>query len=336
MISNQQQSSSTTSKDVGDDVPMPGFRFHPTDEELLGFYLHRKVEKKPIKIELIKQIDIYKHDPWDLPKHSSMGDNEGYFFCKRGRKYRNSIRPNRVTGSGFWKATGIDKPVYNTSNISSSVRGRDDIIGLKKTLVFYRGSAGKGTKTDWMMHEFRLPPNINHTADKSVNLQEAEVWTLCRIFKRNVTCKKYAPESRDVASKRQQDDTISFRTYGIELSNCESYKYLEGCASFPHNPQQHDRKPISILHNNTNQVKEKVTNINTQFHHVNDQLYNWSASESWYQAQPQSMASNIAIFPNIDHHQDHVNSSDDFIDGSSWDDLRSVVEFAFHDTSNSC
>lgn len=46
---------------------LPGFRFHPTDEELVGFYLKRKVENKPLTIELIKQIDIYKYDPWDLP-----------------------------------------------------------------------------------------------------------------------------------------------------------------------------------------------------------------------------------------------------------------------------
>lgn len=50
-----------------EEVMLPGFRFHPTDEELVGFYLRRKVEKKPISIEIIKQADIYKYDPWDLP-----------------------------------------------------------------------------------------------------------------------------------------------------------------------------------------------------------------------------------------------------------------------------
>ncbi|KAL6998956.1 hypothetical protein U1Q18_000123 [Sarracenia purpurea var. burkii] len=56
------------SKEVDDDdVPLPGFRFHPTDEELVGFYLRRKVEKRPLSIDLIKLVDIYKYDPWDLP-----------------------------------------------------------------------------------------------------------------------------------------------------------------------------------------------------------------------------------------------------------------------------
>jgi hypothetical protein len=50
-----------------DDAVLPGFRFHPTDEELVTFYLRRKVARKPLSMEIIKEMDIYKHDPWDLP-----------------------------------------------------------------------------------------------------------------------------------------------------------------------------------------------------------------------------------------------------------------------------
>lgn len=50
-----------------DEVMLPGFRFHPTDEELVGFYLKRKIQQRSLPIELIKQVDIYKYDPWDLP-----------------------------------------------------------------------------------------------------------------------------------------------------------------------------------------------------------------------------------------------------------------------------
>ena len=50
-----------------DEILLPGFRFHPTDEELVSFYLKKKIQQKPISIELIRQLDIYKFDPWDLP-----------------------------------------------------------------------------------------------------------------------------------------------------------------------------------------------------------------------------------------------------------------------------
>ncbi|KAH0669815.1 hypothetical protein KY285_023961 [Solanum tuberosum] len=59
-------------EDNEEDVILPGFRFHPTDEELVGFYLRRKVENKRINMELIKHIDIYKYDPWDLPMLQSL------------------------------------------------------------------------------------------------------------------------------------------------------------------------------------------------------------------------------------------------------------------------
>ncbi|CAN1166371.1 Transcription factor JUNGBRUNNEN 1 [Linum perenne] len=178
--------------DQNDDVSLPGFRFHPTDEELVGFYLKRKVEKKALKMDIIKLVDVYKYQPWELPSGVGGGEREMYYFCRRGRKYKNSVRPNRVTaGCGFWKATGIDKSIYSDN-------GGGECIGLKKSLVYYRGTAGKGTKTDWMMHEFRLPPSNCYEASEyypflhySNPLQE--VWTLCRIFKREGNShKRYA------------------------------------------------------------------------------------------------------------------------------------------------
>ncbi|KAL5100261.1 hypothetical protein RYX36_004588 [Vicia faba] len=162
-----------------DEVILPGFRFHPTDEELVGFYLKRKVQQRPLSIELIKQLDIYKYDPWDLPKFASTGEKEWYFYCPRDRKYRNSARPNRVTGAGFWKATGTDRPIYSSEG--------SKCIGLKKSLVFYKGRAAKGLKTDWMMHEFRLPSLVDPLSSKKYfdkTIPANESWAICRIFKK--------------------------------------------------------------------------------------------------------------------------------------------------------
>lgn len=49
------------------DLVMPGFRFHPTEEEIIEFYLRRKVEGKPFNVELIFFLDLYRFDPWELP-----------------------------------------------------------------------------------------------------------------------------------------------------------------------------------------------------------------------------------------------------------------------------
>jgi len=89
------------------------------------------------------------HCSYSSTELASTGEKEWYFYCPRDRKYRNSVRPNRVTAAGFWKATGTDRPIYSSEGTKC--------IGLKKSLVFYKGRAARGMKTDWMMHEFRLP-----------------------------------------------------------------------------------------------------------------------------------------------------------------------------------
>lgn len=76
------------------------------------------------------------------------GEDEWYFFTPRDRKYPNGVRPNRAAASGYWKATGTDKPIFTSCGMKN--------IGVKKALVFYMGRAPKGSKTDWIMHEYRL------------------------------------------------------------------------------------------------------------------------------------------------------------------------------------
>lgn len=44
----------------------PGFRFHPTDEELVGYYLKKKVGAERIDLDVIRDIDLYRIEPWDL------------------------------------------------------------------------------------------------------------------------------------------------------------------------------------------------------------------------------------------------------------------------------
>nr|GME00577.1 NAC domain-containing protein 83-like [Ipomoea batatas] len=121
----------------------PGFRFHPTDEELVLHYLNPKVLNSPLPAAVILEIDnVCKSDPWDLPGGS---DGERYFFSMR--EVRN--RCSRATLSGYWKATGKDKKIVVSGEAQR-------VVGIKKTLVFYKGKPSNGSKTDWMMHEYSL------------------------------------------------------------------------------------------------------------------------------------------------------------------------------------
>uniref|UniRef100_A0A0E0CB68 NAC domain-containing protein n=1 Tax=Oryza meridionalis TaxID=40149 RepID=A0A0E0CB68_9ORYZ len=144
----------------GQDLQLPpGFRFHPTDEELVMHYLCRRCAGLPIAVPIIAEIDLYKFDPWQLPRMALYGEKEWYFFSPRDRKYPNGSRPNRAAGSGYWKATGADKPV-----------GSPKPVAIKKALVFYAGKAPKGEKTNWIMHEYRLA-DVDRSARKKNSLR---------------------------------------------------------------------------------------------------------------------------------------------------------------------
>ncbi|XP_059307591.1 NAC domain-containing protein 53-like isoform X2 [Lycium ferocissimum] len=151
----------------------PGFRFHPTDEELVRYYLRRKIYGRPFKSDLISEIDIYKVEPWDLPGMSRLKtrDLEWYFFSVLDKKYGNGARTNRATGKGYWKTTGKDRAVQ---------RNKSQVVGMKKTLVYHSGRAPKGQRTNWVMHEYRL---IDEELDRAGIPQDAFV--LCRVFQKS-------------------------------------------------------------------------------------------------------------------------------------------------------
>ncbi|XP_052201349.1 protein CUP-SHAPED COTYLEDON 3 [Diospyros lotus] len=157
-------------KDRNEQGLPPGFRFHPTDEELITFYLASKVFNGSFCGVHIAEVDLNRYEPWELPDVAKMGEREWYLFSMRDRKYPTGLRTNRATGAGYWKATGKDREVYS--------RATGGLLGMKKTLVFYRGRAPRGEKTKWVMHEYRLD------GDFSCRNSCKEEWVICRIFLR--------------------------------------------------------------------------------------------------------------------------------------------------------
>ncbi|KAJ0966497.1 hypothetical protein J5N97_023414 [Dioscorea zingiberensis] len=197
-------------RDVESSLP-PGFRFHPSDEELVCHYLYKKVsnERAPSGGTMV-EVDLHTREPWELPEVAKLTANEWYFFSFRDRKYATGSRTNRATRSGYWKATGKDRIIHDSATHA--------IVGMRKTLVFYSGRAPNGLKSGWVMHEFRL--ESPHTPPK-------EDWVLCRVF-----------------HKRKGDQTSTVINHvNLEISCSEHVNIIHDCPS----PQMDASPPPALM-----------------------------------------------------------------------------------------
>ncbi|PON48454.1 NAC domain containing protein [Trema orientale] len=204
----------------------PGFRFHPTEEELLQYYLKKKVSNQSIDLDVIRDVDLNKLEPWDIQEKCKIGttpQNDWYFFSHKDKKYPTGTRTNRATAAGFWKATGRDKVIYSNSKR----------IGMRKTLVFYKGRAPHGLKSDWIMHEYRLDDNINDTNIHSSStvmgeIAQEEGWVVCRIFKKKNHHKNLdSPVMSSVTITTETTDEMTmFDSIGNEGALEQIFQYM--------------------------------------------------------------------------------------------------------------
>ncbi|XP_065046293.1 NAC domain-containing protein 104-like isoform X1 [Musa acuminata AAA Group] len=120
------------------DLP-PGFRFFPSDEELVVHFLYRKTALLPFHPDIIPTLDLHRCDPWNFHGKAFQGGNRcWYFFTSRSE--------DRASVSGYWNPVGTDEVV---------ISGNKD-VGVKTTLKYYIGQPPDGIKTNWLMHEYRL------------------------------------------------------------------------------------------------------------------------------------------------------------------------------------
>ncbi|KAE8690305.1 NAC domain-containing protein 90 [Hibiscus syriacus] len=167
-----------------EDMP-PGFRFYPTEEELVSFYLHNKLEANrgdlnDVMNRVIPVVDVYDYNPWDLPQFSVYlchnDPEQWFFFIPRQESEARGGRPKRLTTCGYWKATGSPGYVYSFNSRP---------IGVKRTMVFYNGRAPNGKKTDWKMNEYKAIQGQASSANGTAPPTLRQEFSLCRIYKKS-------------------------------------------------------------------------------------------------------------------------------------------------------
>lgn len=119
----------------------PGFRFCPTDEELVVHFLRRKDGLLPFHPDIIPDLDVYPYNPWELEGKAFSEGSKWYYYSRKMQ--------NRVTDSGYWKPMGMDEPIMSSCSRK--------IVGMKKYYVFHIGEPPADVWTSWIMHEYRLP-----------------------------------------------------------------------------------------------------------------------------------------------------------------------------------
>ncbi|KAJ0770243.1 putative transcription factor NAM family [Helianthus annuus] len=233
----------------------PGFRFHPTEEELLHYYLRKKVAYEKIDLDVIRDVDLNKLEPWDIQEKCKIGStpqNDWYFFSHKDKKYPTGTRTNRATAVGFWKATGRDKVIY-----SSVTR-----IGMRKTLVFYKGRAPHGQKSDWIMHEYRLDDNtITNQEACGPNLCDStqeDGWVVCRVFKKKNYHKALESPQRSLSC------SMDSRT---QLPSLNKDGVLDQLLVYM-NSSRSCKQEIESLNSNHNTMHQPVSPINGRYYNL--------------------------------------------------------------------
>jgi hypothetical protein len=130
-----------------------GFRFNPTDAELIDHYLRNWVRNDALPCsDAVVGAEVYSTEPWNL-----VGEDEemGYFFSHRTHQRKKSAYMSRRAGSGTWFPE-------RKNPVIEEINGR--VIGYKQMLCFClseedsdRPNKKRKKSTGWVMYEYELP-----------------------------------------------------------------------------------------------------------------------------------------------------------------------------------
>nr|XP_043620324.1 NAC transcription factor 32-like [Erigeron canadensis] len=192
---------SCNNRDYADSLP-PGYRFCPTDAEIILYYLIPQIEKGTHPPCRLHKVNIYDHTPEELAAAHKPCDANWYFLTPRTRRYANGKRPSRTTkGRGYWHASQSYAKVKDPGVVNGQVVD----VGRKLSLAYFDRN---NNKTSWLMHEYTTnDPDLPTGSDKDGT--KLTDWVIAKIYKKpgsksNNYCNKTLAVS-NTSSTKQND-----------------------------------------------------------------------------------------------------------------------------------
>uniref|UniRef100_A0A7N0TWW2 NAC domain-containing protein n=1 Tax=Kalanchoe fedtschenkoi TaxID=63787 RepID=A0A7N0TWW2_KALFE len=153
----------------------PGFRFYPSDEELVVHFLRRKASLLPCHPDVIPDLELYPYDPWQLRGKALEEGNQWYFFSRKQPPSH-----YRRTNNGYWKKA------HHADRQEQPIFSKQRLIGLKRHYVFHIGEAPSGVMTNWIMDEYSLSSDTASSSSKRRGTKtERSKWVVCRVYEQS-------------------------------------------------------------------------------------------------------------------------------------------------------
>ncbi|PKI33208.1 NAC domain-containing protein 14-like [Punica granatum] len=234
------------------EVPeIPGLNFHPTDDELLTYYLKQRIldyfqdPTRSLNSHMVPDIELSNMHPKELPRQFKRlakvksNGREWVFFCLRKEKYRNSSRSERtVPNIGYWKVTSKPKKVKSEATHNE--------IGSKNILTFYERCPLNRAKTEWILHEYHLD-----ASSLGYNIREMP-FVVCRLYN------KVADNDESTCCGDESNGSATFETpeTTYRLSSTELISEEEMWQSLPE--IQHLPRNLSKYDNFTGRAEQDI------------------------------------------------------------------------------
>ncbi|XP_068337591.1 NAC domain-containing protein 89-like [Pyrus communis] len=165
------------------------FGFKPADQELINFFLYRKVVLRqplvPRHVGFVHEIDLLgDHQPWEI--WDACGGpqpygKQAYFFCKLKKLSKSGVHIDRRNASeGFWNGKQLSEDVFVHHDVNPNNKW---IIGRKRQFKYV--NEGSEHHHDWYLETYILA---------SIPDDDQAVVAICRLRKNYHKRKRYVPQ----------------------------------------------------------------------------------------------------------------------------------------------